>query len=137
MVYLLIAATLGRLRPDLALRRLGVGILLVQKSVRRGGGGGSRNKANSKIQFRHPRRLRGRARPSDMSGSRGGVCPSFCNGYFAHSVDTTSVGVGLDSRWSVSEALKNVKGKSRARGRLKPVNRFWRFRCGFAHLVGI
>ena len=53
MVYLLIAVSLDRLGPDLALGRLPPE--WVKKSARRGGWRReSRNKANSKIRFRHP-----------------------------------------------------------------------------------
>ena len=65
------------------------------------------------------------------------MSPGFCNGSFAHSVDTTSAGVGLESPRSVPEALiqKSAKRKGRARGRLKPENRFWRFRGLRGHAV--
>ena len=65
---------------------------------------------------------------SDMLGSQEMVYPGFSSGSFAHSVHTTSAGVGLDSRWSVPEALTNAKRKGRARGEGKSENRFWRFR---------
>ena len=76
------------------------------------GGGWSRN---PKIRFHYPRRLRGRARPSDMSGSRGGVCPSFCNGYFANLVHRWLPAVTLDSWWSLPEAKHSAKRQGRAR----------------------
>ena len=106
MVYLPIAVSLGRLRPDLALARLGAG---VGEEEREEGwvAAGAEISQIRKYGFGTPG-LRGRARPCDMPGCRGMVCPSFSNGYFTHSVHMWLPVVALDPRRSVPEALHSA-----------------------------